>query len=76
MRWRLWLGDGLLERFGLTPESVVTEASNPRLQALKQDLLADAKPHLAEGVYHRSIDAAVTSLIEAMDQAQSSPKRD
>lgn len=70
-RWRLWLADGLLERCGLTPAIAATAPGSAQLQALKQDILRDAKPHLAEGTYHRSVDAAVTRLTDELDRFSS-----
>jgi len=69
-RWRLWLGDELLERFGLTPASVGGEESRKQLHELKQTLLAEAKTFwsLPEEPRHRAVDSAVTDLIEALDR--------
>jgi len=69
-RWRLWLGDGLLARFGLAPESVGAEPGAKKLHGLKQAILAEAKHWWDQPAEprHRSVDAAVTNLIEALDR--------
>jgi cyclophilin family peptidyl-prolyl cis-trans isomerase len=71
-RWRLWIGDGLLDRFGLAPESVDTPEGSKQLHEHKQALLAQAKKSwdLSEEPRHRAIDSAVTDLIEALDRGR------
>jgi len=59
--WRIWLGDGLLGPLGATPG---------RIHDVKQQVLAGAARQIAEGVVRRSIDAAVTDLIEAIDRGE------
>jgi cyclophilin family peptidyl-prolyl cis-trans isomerase len=68
-RWRLWLGDELLGRFGLDAESVVKDPGHAQLNQIKSDILAEAREQLAEGELRRSIDMAVTGLIERLDGA-------
>lgn len=63
--WRLWLGDGLLGALGATPD---------RIHEVKQQVLAGAAKQIEEGIPRRSIDAAVTDLIEAIDRGEYSLK--
>lgn len=68
-RWRIWIGPGLLTRFGFSIDSVAVEPGHTQLNDLKAELLAGAKTQLeAEGL-RRSIDAAVTDVIERLDAA-------
>lgn len=68
-RWRLWLGDGLLPRFGLSADTVGREPDARKLHQLKQALLAEAKQLGGSNEPpHRAIDAAVTNVIEALDR--------
>jgi cyclophilin family peptidyl-prolyl cis-trans isomerase len=69
-RWRLWIGDGLLARFGLSPTTVGAEPGAKHLHDLKQTILTEAKAlwEKPEEPRHRSIDAAVTNLIETLDR--------
>ncbi|MBE2213561.1 MAG: peptidylprolyl isomerase, partial [Opitutaceae bacterium] len=60
-RWRLWLGDGLLGILGARPD---------RIHDVKEQILAGAAKQVEEGVARRSIDAAVTDLIEAIDRGE------
>ena len=75
-RWRVWLGDGLLERFHLAPGAVGDEPGATQLRNLRQVLLADARAAWDRGdLPHQSVDAAVTSLIEALDRPESLPAK-
>lgn len=60
-RWRIWLGDGLFGPLGATPG---------RMAEVKERILSGAAQQLLEGVPRRSIDAAVTDLIEAIDSGE------
>ncbi|MGH8021763.1 MAG: peptidylprolyl isomerase [Opitutaceae bacterium] len=70
-RWRLWLGDGLLERFKLTVPSHGEDPGASALHNLKQAILAETKQlwENPEEPRHRAVDAAVTNLINALDRA-------
>jgi cyclophilin family peptidyl-prolyl cis-trans isomerase len=72
-RWRLWLGDGLLARFGLQPGAVGADPGAKQLHDLKQAILAEAKKlwDTPDEPRHRAVDAAVTNLIEALDRPAS-----
>jgi len=69
-RWRLWLGDDLLPRFGLSAATVGKGADAQKLHHLKQAILAAAKKDWdrKEEPRHRAVDSAVTDLIEALDR--------
>ncbi len=71
-RWRLWIGDALLERFGLTAQSVREDPGAKAMRDLKQTILAGAKElwENPEEPRHRAIDAAVTNLIGALDRPE------
>ncbi len=76
-RWRLWLGDDLLDRLGLSPAAAGTAAGARRLHAHKQAILAKAKSlwSSADEPRYRAIDAAATQLIEALDRPKGNPGR-
>lgn len=59
--WRLWLGDGLFGALGATPDLMAD---------VKQRLLAGATQLVSAGEYRRSIDSAVTDLIESLDAGE------
>jgi len=63
-RWRLWLGDGLFGPLGATPD---------RMHDVKARILASAVKQIEEGIVRRSIDAAVTELIESIDRGEYPP---
>ena len=65
--WRLWLGDSLVPLFGVQPADKDTEEGRSVLHAVKAEILAPAKAEIEAGGSRRSIDAAVTSLIERLD---------
>lgn len=68
-RWWLWFGDGLLARFGFAAP-LASDGDHRRLHAIKEAILAEARAQLAAGVPRRSIDAAITGVIEALDRPQ------
>ena len=64
-----WLGDDLLDRFGLAPSGVAAGDGHKRLHAVKQSILATAREQLEPGGEpRRSVDNAITGLIEALDR--------
>lgn len=65
--WRLWFGNGVLARIGHSGGGADTEPGKSALHAAKLAVLAPAKARIEEGNPRRSIDAAVTSLIEFLD---------
>jgi hypothetical protein len=66
-RWRIWIGTGLLNRFGLTIDSIADDPGRTQLNELKAQILAEAKVQFDAGSLRRSIDMAVTDLIERLD---------
>ncbi len=64
-RWRLWFGDGLFGPLGATPD---------RMHDVKARILASAVKQIEEGIVRRSIDAAVTELVESIDRGEYPPK--
>jgi len=69
--WRLWFGDALVPRFVGQGVGADTDAGRDALHAAKQAVLAAAKAEIEAGKPRRSVDAAVTSLIEALDATAS-----
>jgi cyclophilin family peptidyl-prolyl cis-trans isomerase len=67
-RWRVWIGDGLLGHFGLTPETASQDPGMARLHEAKLAMLAAATKQLQDGVPRRSVHPAITGVIEALDQ--------
>lgn len=66
-RWRIWIGTGLLNRFGMTVDSIAEDPGRTQLNELKAHILAEAKVQFDAGSLRRSIDVAVTNLIERLD---------
>lgn len=64
-RWFLWIGEELLAPLGIGAGS-----AQETMHATKMQILAGALKQLEEGVTRRSVDAAVTDLIEAIDLAE------
>lgn len=62
--WRLWFGDTVIR---LVAGNVDTAEGEESLHAAKAAVLAPAKAEIDAGKPRRSIDAAVTSLIETLD---------
>jgi cyclophilin family peptidyl-prolyl cis-trans isomerase len=73
-RWHLALGPGLLAGLGFAgPDGTVDEAGRTRLASWQAGVLDMAEAELGAGAMRRSIDAAVTSLVEALDRASARP---
>jgi cyclophilin family peptidyl-prolyl cis-trans isomerase len=66
-RWRLWIGDALVPFVADPSGDVESEHGKELLRAAKAAILAPAKVEIDAGKPRRSIDAAVTSLIETLD---------
>lgn len=62
--WRLWLGDGIVPLLVMPPTG---EGGASELHVVKRAILAPAKAEIDAGRPRRSVDAAVTSLIETLD---------
>jgi cyclophilin family peptidyl-prolyl cis-trans isomerase len=62
--WRLWLGDGIVPRLAPPPTG---EGEASQLHVVKREILAPARAEIEAGRPRRSVDAAVTSLIETLD---------
>jgi hypothetical protein len=75
-RWRLWIGDQLLEQAGLMPQAAEPDAQAKALNEFKRAILAETKQLWeAREPPHRAVDAAVTNLIENLDQPEDLTKR-
>lgn len=73
--WRLWLADGLLPPLGVDPAALRDDAAP--LHELKRRLLAPARAALLEpeNAHARSVNAAITALMEKLDDAEASAAR-
>jgi len=71
--WRLWFGDEVVPRVGHPTQTLDTEEGKSSLHAAKLVVLAPAKAQIEAGSPRRSIDAAVTSLIQHLDSKSAAP---
>jgi cyclophilin family peptidyl-prolyl cis-trans isomerase len=69
--WRLWLGDAVTPLLAGPVAGAGNDAGRDALHAAKTAILAPAKAEIEAGRPRRSVDAAVTSLIETLDAKSS-----
>jgi hypothetical protein len=66
-RWRLWIGDALVPVLTGFAGDIESEEGHHKISETKAGILAPAKVEIEAGKPRRSVDAAVTSLIELID---------